>query len=112
MALDDDETPQFALPFRLDRNGLDFEVVAQDSEDEVRSCVEVLIRTPLGFHDEEPDLGGRPEPFEEGDPDLQEIQSAIALWEPRADPIIEARPDWLDDLVSNINLEARVNDDG
>lgn len=110
--MSDDTTPQFAMPFRLNVAGTDALTVAEDSEDDVRSCVEVLIRTPVGFFEEAPELGGQPEPFEEGDVDLDEIQSAVSQWEPRADPLIEAHPDFLDALISNINIEARVTDDG
>lgn len=110
--LSDDATPQFAMPFRMNPSGIEPELVEEDSEEEIRSCVEVLIRTPLGFFDEAPELGGRPELFEEGGPDLDEIQSAISQWEPRADPLIESRPDVLDALVSNLNIEARVSNNG
>lgn len=112
MALDDRDTPEFAMPFRMNPAGTEPEIVAQDSEAEVRSCVEILIRTPLGFYEEAPELGGRPEPFEEGKMDLDEIQAAISQWEPRADPIIEERPDWLDEQITNLNIEARVSNSG
>lgn len=111
--LDENETPAFAMPFRLNPAGTEPVVVAEDSEEEVRSCVEVLIRTPLGFFEEAPELGAQPEPFEEGGPDMDEIQSAVAQWEgERADALIEAKPSFLDDLVYNINVEARVRSNG
>lgn len=111
--LEDDDTPAFAMPFRLNPAGTEPVVLAEDSEEEVRSCVEVLIRTPLGFFEEAPELGASPNPFEEGGPDMDEIQSAVSQWEgARADALIETRPDLLDDLVSNINIEARVRSNG
>lgn len=112
MPLEENETPQFALPFQFTTDGKEPRVVAEDSEEEIRSCVEVLLRTPLGFHEEEPELGGAPEPFEEGGPDIDEIQAAIAQWEPRADAIIEERPDFLDAMVSTIAVDVRVRQDG
>jgi hypothetical protein len=110
--LDDERTDEFALPFRMNRLGTEPEVVQQDSDDEIRSCVEVLIRTPVGFHEEAPELGGRPDPFDEGQVDMDEIHSAIAQFEPRADALLSHSTDWLDDLVQNLNIEARVSDDG
>lgn len=108
---DDDETYEFALPFRMNAAGTDPVLTVQDSEDEVRSCVEVLVRTYVGFHEDAPELGGRPEPFDE-EVDLHELHFAVTQWEPRAEPLIEANPDYLDDLVQNIKLEARVSDSG
>lgn len=100
------------MPFRLNGAGTEPVLVEQDSEDDIRSRVEVLIRTPLGFFDEAPELGAQPGLFEEGGPDMDEILSSISQWEPDADALIEEQSDFLDALVSNIKIEARVNDHG
>lgn len=100
------DTPQFALPFR--ENAPEVE---QDSAEEVVQSVETLIRTPLGFHAENPDYGVSDPTFEEGGPSTNEIMSAIDAWEPRADPLIEEGDVELDGLVANIRMTVNVRSD-
>lgn len=103
------DTPQFDLPFRLTDDGA--AEVEQDSSEEVTDCVETLLRTRLGSVEENPDYGISDPTFEEGGVDLDEIQTAIGQWEPRADTMLEENPDLLDRFVSRVTLKTRVRSD-
>lgn len=99
------DNPHIKLPFQL--AGSVVAVVEQDSPEEIEQNVEVILRYPLGFRPELPDFGVRDLTFAEGHPDLNEIQTAIALWEPRADALLESQPDLLDSLVAHVHIELR-----
>lgn len=107
-----DDTPQFGLPFRLGPDGAPIEV-SQDSSQEIGDCVEVLLRTPLGFYADQPDYGVEFPLFEEGTGavDMNEVQTAISTWEERADELIDARPDLLDAFVSRVTINSRSRTD-
>lgn len=105
--MNDIVTPQFALPFRLGDDDQPLEV-EQDSAEEVASCVETLMRTPIGFLEEEPDYGIIDPTFEEGAVDIVELQSAISQWEERADALIDEQPDFLDQLARRVTINVQV----
>jgi hypothetical protein len=108
----DVDTPQFDLPFRLGEDGAPVEI-SQDTAEEIGDCVEVLLRTSLGFYDDQPDFGVDLPLFEEsgGAVDMNEVQTAISTWEERADPFIDSQPDLLDVFVSRATINVRARTD-
>jgi phage baseplate assembly protein W len=106
------DTPQFELPFRLDAGEKAVLEVEQDSIDEIAGSVEALLRTPIGWYEDQPGYGVAEHTFDEGDISFSEIQTAITIWEPRADVILDAEPDRLDAMVRNINLNVTGRSDG
>lgn len=108
----DIDTPQFDLPFRLDPTGRDVMTVEQDTLDDVTNSVETLLRTQLGFLEEQPDYGVPEGLFDEGELDTSEIATAITQWEERADVIIENNPDLEDHFVRRIGLNIRARSHG
>jgi phage baseplate assembly protein W len=108
----DDSVLQFDLPFRLDPTGRDVVTVVQDTLDDVENCVQALRRTPLGFFESNPDYGMSDQTFEEGgELDLNEFQTAIGQFEPRADAMISETPDLLDYFVHNIDVKVSAKPD-
>lgn len=105
----DDDAPQFDLPFRLGSDGQPVET-PQDELQDVTNCVQVLIRTPLGFFPEQPDYGTVEGTFEE-EVNLDDLQAAISQWEERADDMIEEDPDMLDYFVRNVNIKTSARSD-
>lgn len=106
------ETPQFDLPFRLASDGAALVETEQDELDEVAQSVETLLRTPLGFVEENPDYGVSDQTFTEGDVDLDEIQTAISQWEgDRADALLDQEPDLLDQFVRRVRINVNVRSD-
>lgn len=101
------ETPQFDLPFMIDPLTGQPAEVEQDGLEDIADSVETLLRTRLGFLEENPDYGIADPTFEEGEPDLEDIQAAIGAWEDRADDLIETNPEMLDRLVQNVYLSVR-----
>lgn len=110
--MDDLETPQFDLPFRLDPTGRDVVCVEQDELRDVTNSVETLLRTPLGFLEEQPDYGVPDGTFGEGAVDVSEIATAISQWEVRADVMIEDNPDLEDFLVRRIAVSIGARSHG
>lgn len=67
------EIPHLAFPLRLAADGL--AVVEQDELDDVRQCVHVLLRTPLGARPLAPDVGVEDPTFSTGiDPEALTAQ--------------------------------------
>jgi phage baseplate assembly protein W len=58
--------------------------VEQDSDEHVMSCLEVILRCPIGFRDELPDFGWAWPEFRSIPIDLSELEASLRRWEPRA----------------------------
>jgi hypothetical protein len=83
--------PQFDLPFRVEAGAV---VEAdQDSIEDIDNCVEVIVRTPVGSHLDDLDLGVPDETFRllGPNPSAKEFLSVIEEQEPRAHLLGEAR---------------------
>lgn len=93
------EVPHFAFPFRVESGSV--AVQEQDTTDEVAQCVQVLLATPLGERQEQPDYGVTDPTFQE-DIDQQEILTAVSEWEPRALPALTDDIDSADELVRTL----------
>lgn len=86
------EIPHIAFPLRQAADGT-LAAVEQDSLDDVRQCVHVLLRTPLGARPLAPDTGVEDPTFSQGvDPDELATRLAGEDNEPRAELTITARP--------------------
>lgn len=72
----------FQVPFNV-TNGV-IGVVEQDSVEEVTQCVEAVLRTERYTREDQPEFGISDYTFTTPDVDLDEIDSAIDEWEPRA----------------------------
>src|SRR3954454_10550090 len=81
------EHPHFQMPFRfVPVKGVpETAVYDQDGVDEIATCVEVIIRTPIGFRDELPEFGTPGDVvFMQTPLDLEAAKGAVSRWEPRA----------------------------
>lgn len=83
--------PHFAYPMRISAGRL--ALVEQDTIDDVRQCVAVLLRTPLGLRPLAPEIGVLDPTFSAG-VDPQELAAQLEQQEERAEVSIEtAGPD-------------------
>lgn len=97
------EIPHLAFPLRLTDSG-SFAVVEQDTIDDVRQCVHVLLRTPLGVRPLAPEIGVEDPTFETGiDGDV--LAATLEEQEPRASVTVVAAPV---DPSGEQQLEVRV----
>jgi hypothetical protein len=99
--------PHFSLPFRFEADAggaVHAAVNEQDSIQDVMDCVEAIALCPIGFRLELPNFGIRDQTFTEGSIDIDDLQAAIALWEPRADVLIEEDPSMLDKMIEQIRI--------
>jgi phage baseplate assembly protein W len=105
------EVPHLSLPFRFEPDALGVlhaAVNEQDSPEDVADCVQAILMCPLGFRLELPDFGLRDQTFNTPGADIDEIQTAISLYEPRADVLIEEDPSQLIDMIDNINVKQNI----
>lgn len=97
------EVPHFAVPFRFEQDGMGHSHAAvneQDSVEDVTDCVIAIVSCPLGYRLELPNFGIRDQTFSQGGIDTNDLQIAIAQWEPRADILIEEDESNLDRFIS------------
>jgi phage baseplate assembly protein W len=93
-------TPHFAFPFQLGKDGA-FQVVEQDSLDEIVQSVQVLVGTQLGSREELPEYGIE-DPTFSAPVDVVAIQTSIEEWEDRAAVDIERSMSTVDELLQNV----------
>lgn len=76
--------PHFAFPLRIDGSG-HLATVAQDSVDDILSCVYMALKTPIGSRVYVPNFGVDDYTFSNAPVRLAEIQAQIVASEPRAE---------------------------
>ena len=94
------QVPHFSLPLRIIDGRA--QVNEQDSFDDIRDCVEAVVRCPLGYRPEAPTFGVRDQTFVEGAPDARVVEEAGARWEPRA--LTDAEAAVVDAVVARITV--------
>lgn len=75
------ETPHLRWPFRVEAGR--FQVVEQDTIDDVAQCVHVLMRTPAGWRPLAPEVGVV-DPLWRDRFEVDRVAAGLAEWEPRA----------------------------
>lgn len=100
------KVPQFNLPFKLSADGV--ACVEQDSYEDIANCVELIVRTPVGFRDDAPDRGFPQLEFLEQN-QLQGIlpTQIVTAQEPRADVLLSSKPDAIDALIERVLVDIR-----
>lgn len=100
------DVPQFDLPFRVE-DGAVVEI-DQDSIEDIDNCVEAIVRTPLGSHLDDLDLGVPDLAFRQvsSNPTADQFLAAIEAQEPRAHLLGEARLEELRTLHISIRSAA------
>lgn len=97
-------TDQLAYPLRF-VNGLPV-TVPQDSDEEIRQCVAVILAYPEGACLDLPEFGVPDPTFEQNGIDTATVQRVVERWEPRA-PVSVTRAvvlsGDLDELRANIS---------
>jgi len=74
--------PHFSYPFRFASPGV--AVNEQDSADEIADCVLAILLCPLGYRVELPTFGIPDPTFSTPEVDVDSLQAAVDVWEPRA----------------------------
>lgn len=104
--------PHPAFPLRQAANGEIMEV-EQDTIEDVRQCVHVLLRTPVGTRPLAPEVGVE-DPTFSSSVDPAELQAALQDDEPRADITVTAAPvdaTGRQDITIEVALAAEGEDD-
>lgn len=77
----------------------------QDSIDDIATCCAVSLLTPLGWRDDEPDFGSRPD-FPLLPVNLSDLATSVAHDEPRAELVMRDEPRSRQDL--ELRITARL----
>lgn len=93
--------PHLALPLTIGPDG-SFNVLAQDTVEEVAQSVGVLLGTTLGERTMVPSYGVSDPDFTV--PDAGEIVQAISQWEPRADATVTISTDGSGTQTMNVDV--------
>lgn len=104
------DLPHFAFPFRWiaqPDGSVAAAAVEQDSVDEVAMCVEILLRTPLGFRADDgmPDFGTPEILFDLAPLNLDQLKESLAEWEPRAAARFAEYGDVVDETIRNVRID-------
>lgn len=99
----DFEIPHIDLPPRFEGGRLAY--VEQDSVDEVANAVECVLRYRPGDRPDVSNFGTPAQTFKQGGADAEEIEGAIAEWEPRAQAAVDADLDPIDIALSRVGVE-------
>lgn len=97
------DNPHFSFPFSVD--GSSVAVDEQDSQEEILSCVNVIVRCPVGFRVERPDFGIPDPTFRATPVNYDEIQDAVETFEPRAELDITEYPDIVDASLRHLEID-------
>lgn len=98
--------PHFDLPFRFGAYGQNASVVQQDSNLDVRNCVEACLRTEAGSRLYVPVFGVDDPTFRTVPVDTSQLQQQIALNEPRAEVFLSTGPGdqpWIETLIAEVS---------
>lgn len=93
------EIPHFRIPFQV--IGGTIATVEQDSDEDILTCVETVLRTPAGSRIEQPDFGVEELAFQTGQDIETECLAAIEECEPRAEAIPEAT---ITNMIANVQI--------
>lgn len=95
------DVPHFRMPFGF-KDGK-FAEVEQDSIEDVAGCVEVALRTPRGWRDDNPEFG-TPDPTFTSPPDIERLRIAVSESEPRAEVTVEDDMDAFDLGLTRVTM--------
>lgn len=96
--------PHLALPLKMRFDNVGFAVNEQDSLEDIVDCVETILRFPSGFRIDVPEFGTPDQAFHARGASGIEIKTAILEWEPRADILVDAEQDAMDELISRVQV--------
>lgn len=97
------EIPIMAWPPRMNAAGTAFEMVEQDSSQEVAQCCGFLFNTEPGTLIDEPTMGLPDPTFKENGVSEAELESVVQRWEPRA--LLQFESNTLVALAQTVNIK-------
>lgn len=100
------QTPHFDIPFRFGIDGSTI-LVEQSSFEDIANCVEVIVRTPLGTRSDNPGFGFPAVEFAQQPIITADVVGIVSAQEPRADLIMNDKPDALDELIDKVLIDVR-----
>ena len=105
------EYPHLAIPLRVENN--QFAINEQDSEQEAKACVWVIVSTEKDSRPEQPEFGINDPTFETMPININGILEAIARWEPRVETEIDTieLPDGTQRLNIYVTTSGTINEE-
>lgn len=104
------ETPHFALPFKFGGISGGAIINEQDSTDDVLDCVKVILAYPIGSREDLPKFGVPDILFKQITTSAitGRLLASIVAWDPRAELLINERPDIFDALVRQLRIRVKT----
>lgn len=100
--------PVMAWPPRMNAQGTAWEMVEQDSTDEVAQCVGFLFTCQPGQLIDEPTMGLVDPSFEENGVTAADLENVVQRWEPRA--LLQFEKDDLVALAQTVDIVVESED--
>lgn len=108
--------PRLDIPFRFTTTRAQATptaaTVEQDTLDDIRNGVEIVLRYPRGYRSDVPDFGILDMTFEQAPVRLEDVDFSIQRWEPRARAQLDQRIDEFDDLVTRVLVDVAAGRPG
>lgn len=102
------DIPHLSLPFRFEQHTTEAKhavVTEQDSIDDIANCVEMIIKTPAGWRDDNPDFGLPDLAFKTLPIRPDTIEQLMEEQEPRVVILAREQSDALDQLTTILTVE-------
>jgi hypothetical protein len=99
--------PHFDLPFRFGTKGENAAVVLQDTVEDVRNCVEAVIRTQSQTREFVPTFGIEDPTFQIQPVDTNTIEQSVTTNEPRSHMVFTSVADEVDNMINHITAEVK-----
>lgn len=103
--------PHLRVPLRI--VGTSFDVVEQESDEEIGQCVEAITRYSRGTLLARPEFGIPDPTFRQvpsGGMNVEDIAASIERWEPRASLLIEQSSASIADAIVGVALRLRLTE--
>jgi phage baseplate assembly protein W len=100
--------PHFDIPFRFSGSmaaNKAAPTVEQGSFEDIANCVEVIVRTPIGFRNDAPSFGFPSIELLEQPILTEDVVELVQSQEPRAVVLMSEVPDALDILIDRITVK-------
>jgi hypothetical protein len=99
------QSPHFDIPFRFTSGGSGAALAEQNTFLDIANCIEVIVRTPLGFRNDAPEFGFPDLALLEQPITTKDLVDLIVAQEPRAVILISEQPDYLDNLIDRVTIQ-------
>lgn len=101
------DQPHIRMPFNFGPEGQAPQTDEQQSDNEIQTCCENIIRYTIGFREDLPEFGIPDFSFKQAPVNLDPIREAILKYEPRAAALVSKDDTKLEEMIENVQISFR-----